>query len=178
MKNILLSAALLSITSLPVLAEQTSKTYDVKRGSAQSYSISQTEQLGNFRAVMSSGSGLLGLGLTLDQLVLEGTIKGALNPNFTLNHTFVNKDRTGVIYTANDSITNIFAGDFTCQNGTGSTPFEIEETLNIVAGTGIYANIEQGSYIVLKGVINNCPSLPNYGQNNFDVVGGSISFTQ
>lgn len=174
MKKTLISAALLSLTSSYALAENTTKTYDVKRGFAETFSVSQTEQLGKFKAVLKR---IKGDKHYKRRLVLEGVIKGLLNPNFTLNHTFVNKKRTGVIYTTNDSIT-ILAGDPTCENGTGSTPWEVEETLNLVAGTGIYAGIEQGSFILLKGVINNCPFLPEYGQNTFEVVGGSITFNQ
>ncbi|XPF95753.1 hypothetical protein ACM9HF_06970 [Colwellia sp. RE-S-Sl-9] len=176
MKKTLVGATLLSLTSFYVLADNTTKVFEVKRGFAKTFSVSQTEQLGKFKAVLKSRRD--GGELSAEKLVLKGTIKGILNSNFTLNHTFVNKERTGVLYTANDSMTNILAGDATCENGTGSIPFEIEETLHLVAGTGIYAGIEQGSFILLKGVINNCPSLPEYGQNTFEVVGGSVIFTQ
>lgn len=175
MKKVVVGAALLSLTSFYVLADNTTKTYDVKHGFAKTFSVSDKDQLGKFKAILKRVKGAKHY---KRKLVLEGEIKGVLNSNFTLNHTFVNKKRTGVLYTANDSITNILAGDPTCESGTGSTPWEIEETLHIVAGTGIYADIEQGSFILLKGVINNCPSLPEYGQNTFEVVGGSITFNQ
>lgn len=178
MKKLLISAALLSITSLSALAEystQNTVTYNVKRGFAETFSTSKTEQLGKFRAVLKP---IRGSRFYARKLVLAGVIKGVLNPNFTLNHSFVNKGRTGVLYTENDTITTIYAGNPTCENGTGTIPLEVEETLNIVVGTGIYADIEPGSFILLRGVINNCPSLPEFGQNNFDVVGGTVTFIQ
>ncbi|WP_441002365.1 hypothetical protein [Pseudocolwellia agarivorans] len=181
MKKTLISAALLSLTSFAALAHNSTQTYDVVRGSAETFSVSQTEQLGKFRAVLMTNRGswhhrtsrFNRLGL-----VLDGVIKGVLNPDFTLTHSFVNNNRTGVLYTEHDSITTIFAGDPTCQNGTGSTPFEVEEILNIVGGTGIYADVEAGSFMVLRGVINNCPSLPAYGQNTFEIIDGSVTFAQ
>jgi len=72
----------------------------------------------------------------------------------------------------------VYTGDPTCEDGAGNLPFKVEETLHIVAGTGIYAGVEPGGFIVLKGVINNCPSLAKFGQNNFEVVGGSVTITQ
>jgi len=178
MKKLLVSVALLSVSSLSALAGDKindSVTYDVKRGFAETFSVSQSEQLGNFRVVLKPISGS---DFDLDKLVLKGISKGLLNADSTLNHTLVNKERTGVLYTANDSITMVYTGDSTCENGAGNIPFEVEETLNIVAGTGIYAGVEPGGVIVLKGVINNCPSLAEFGQNNFDVVGGSVTITQ
>jgi len=187
MKKLLIGGALLSVASFTTLAEnytETSTTYNVKRGFAETLSVTPTEQLGKFRAVLKlpRDSGFYYGRKHSDKpkrkLVLAGAIKGVLNPDFTLNHTFVNKDRTGALYTQNDTITQIYAGDPTCANGTGSVPFTVEETLYIVAGTGIYANVEPGSFLLLEGVINNCPSLPEFGQNDFEVVGGSITFSQ
>jgi hypothetical protein len=157
------------------LAHSTTKTFDVKRGFAETFSISQSEQLGKFKAVLK----LVNSSKKENRrLVLKGAIKGVLNPDFTLTHSFVNNDRTGVIYTAHDTITNFIAGDPTCENGTGSTPFEVEEILHIVAGTGVYADIEAGSFILLRGVVNNCPSLAEYGQNTFEVIGGTVTFSK
>lgn len=177
MKKLLVSVALLSMSSLSVLAVEKTHdtvTYDVKRGFAETFSVSQFEQLGKFRVVLKP---IRGAGFDRDKLVLKGISKGLLNADFTINHTLVNKERTGVLYTANDTITMVYTGDPTCENGAGNIPFEVEETLYIVAGTGIYAGIEPGGFIVLKGVINNCPSLATFGQNNFDVVGGSVTIT-
>jgi hypothetical protein len=179
MKKTIISAALLSLTTFAALANNSTQTYDVVRGSAETFSVSQTEQLGQFRAVLMLNRGSWyqrGSRFSRLGLVLDGVIKGVLNPDFTLTHSFVNNNRTGVLYTAHDSVTTIFAGDPTCQNGTGSTPFEVEEILNIVAGTGIYADVEAGSFMILRGVINNCPSLPEYGQNTFEIIDGSVTF--
>ena len=60
MKKLLVSVALLSVSSLSALAgEKTndSVTYDVKRGFAETFSVSQSEQLGNFRVVLKPISG-------------------------------------------------------------------------------------------------------------------------
>ena len=178
MKKLLVSAALLSLYSISAFAAETTEntiTYNAKNGFSETFSVSQSEQLGKFRVVLKplKESGFRGGNLTL-----VGLTKGYLNPDFTINHTFVNKDRSGVLYTENDTITAVYTGDPTCENGAGAVPFEVEETLNIVAGTGDYAGIEPGSFIVLKGVINNCPSLPEFGQNNFEVVGGTVRITQ
>ena len=149
MKKTLISTILLSLTSTGALAHSTTKTFDVKRGYAETFSISQSEQLGQFKAVLKLVDGSR---RHKNKLILQGAIKGVLNSDFTLAHSFVNYDRSGVIYTMNDSIINFIAGDPTCENGTGSTPFEVEEILNIVAGSGVYADIEAGSFILLKGV--------------------------
>jgi hypothetical protein len=178
MKKLLVSVALLSMSSLSAFAvEKTNDTvtYDVKRGFAETFSVSQFEQLGKFRVVLKP---IRASDFDRDKLVLNGISKGLLNADFTINHTLVNKERTGVLYTENDTITMVYTGDPTCENGLGNIPFEVEETLYILAGTGIYAGVEPGSFIVLKGVINNCPSLAEFGQNNFDVVGGSVTITQ
>lgn len=177
MKKLLISAALVCITSLSAVATeavQITTEYDVKRGFAETLSVSQTDQLGKFRVVLNPVEG----SADNSRLILAGVLKGVLNPDFTLNHTMVNKDRTGVLYTAGDSITMVYGGDPTCEGGTGTTPFEVEETLYIVAGTGEYSGIQPGSYIVVKGTVNNCPSLPEYGRNDFEVIGGSVIFTQ
>jgi len=177
MKKLLVSIALLFITSLSTLAEEVETTviYKAKRGFAETLSVSETEQLGKLRIVLKP---IRGSNPHQSKIILSGVIKGTLNADFSLNHTFVNKDRTGVLYTANDTITMVYAGDPTCENGKGTVPFEVEETLNIVAGSGIYAGVEPGSIIELNGIINNCPSLPEYGQNNFYVVGGTVIITQ
>ena len=150
---------------------QYSGTYTVKKGYTESLSVSQTEQLGKIRVVLKIVNHS---NHTKDKIVIDGIMRGILNPDYTLTHTLVNNDRTGAIYTAGDSITAIYAGDPTCADGI--TPFKIEETLTLVAGSGIYSGIQYGSFIVLKGVVNNCPLTPEYGINNFEVIGGSVKF--
>ena len=199
MKKVLLSTALLSITSLSAVGHETTVTYEAKKGFAETLSVSQTEQLGIFKLVLKPVKGTnyhkngnskhhknkssnhrkgKGSNHHNDIIVIKGAMKGALNPDFTINHTLVNTDRTGALYTANDTITMVYGGDPTCDNGTGTTPFEVEETLYIASGTGVYSGIEPGSYIEVYGVINNCPSLPEYGQNNFEIIGGVVTITQ
>lgn len=170
MKKALISGlCILSVNSFA----GTTNSYDVKQGYAKTSVVSETEQLGVFSLIIKS-----------DQkekrkksktIRINGVIRGILDPStFTLTHTFVNHSRTGTLITAGDSITNIYSGDPSCANG--SVPFSIEETLFIVAGTGIYADVEAGSYVTVDGVVNNCPDSPNYLQNNFTVTGGSITF--
>ncbi|ARD43201.1 hypothetical protein [Colwellia sp. PAMC 21821] len=178
MKKLLVSAALLSLSSVSTFAAETTENtvvYEAKLGFAETLAVSQAEQLGRYRIVLKP---IKGSEFKAGNLIAVGIARGLLNPDFTANHIFINKDRTGALYTENDAITAIYAGDPTCDNGTGTVPFEVEETLNFVAGTGIYAGIEPGSFIVMKGVINNCPSLPEFGQNNFEVVGGTVRITQ
>ena len=57
MKKTIISAALLSLTSFAALANNSTQTYDVVRGSAETFSVSQTEQLGKFRAVLMPNRG-------------------------------------------------------------------------------------------------------------------------
>ena len=178
MKKLLVSAALLSLSSGSAFAAGTTENtivYEAKSGFSETLAVSQTEQLGRYRIVLKP---IVGSKFKAGNLIAVGISRGLLNPDFTANHTFVNKDRTGVLYTEGDAFTAIYAGDPTCNNGAGTIPFEVEETLNFVAGTGIYAGIESGSFIVMKGVINNCPSLPEFGQNNFEVVSGTVRITQ
>lgn len=158
----------LCILSLHAFAtDNISGTFDVKRGFSETMSVSQTEQLGRFKFVMKDENNT--------KLKIKGTIRGVLDPTtFSLSHTAVNKERTGTMITAGDSITNILGGDPSCANG--SEPFQVEEILFIVAGTGIYSNVEAGSFITVEGVINNCPGLPNFLQNNFSVTGGTVTF--
>jgi hypothetical protein len=98
-------------------------TYDVKRGFAGKFSVFQFEQLGKFRIVLKP---IRGSDFDRDQFVLKGFSKGLLNTDFTINHTFVNKKYTGVLYTENDTIIMIYNGDPTCENGAGNIAFEVE----------------------------------------------------
>ena len=142
----------------------------MKKGFAETLSVSETEQLGKVRVVLKSDNPSSHL---KKKVVIAGTLRGILKEDSTLAHTLVNKSRTGAIYTDGDSITAVYAGDPSCVSG---VPFEIEETLSIVAGSGIYSKLQYGSYIVVKGVVNNCPTLPEYGRNDFEVIGGSLTF--
>jgi len=164
MKNILISS--LCLLSLNCFANITG-TYDIKRGFAETHSISQLEQLGKYRLVMKDAN--------RNKLKIKGIMRGKFDPSTqTSSHTLVNTERTGTLITAEDFFTNIYAGDPVCANGV--VPFEVEERLNIVSGTGIYAGVQPGSYIIVQGVINNCPCYDNFLQNDFSVTGGVITF--
>lgn len=164
MKKILISS--LCFLSLNSVANVTG-VYDVKRGFAETLSISQTEQLGNYKIIMKD--------INNNKLKIRGLLRGILDPlTQTLTHTFINKERTGTLITNGDSITNVYRGDPICANGT--TNFHIEETLYIVAGTGVYSEVQEGSYIIVDGVINNCSDSRGFLQNDFNVIGGLITF--
>ena len=168
MKSIIIT--LVCLVSFSASA-QYSGAYTVKKGFSESLSVSQTEQLGKMRVVLKSEKHS---SHSKNKIVIAGTLRGILIPeNGTLTHTLVNKARTGAIYTDGDTIEVVHAGDLICASG---TPFVIEEKLFIVGGSGIYAGIQYGSYIDVKGVVNNCPGLPEYGRNDFEVIGGSIYF--
>jgi len=164
MKKVLISS--LCLLSFNCFANITG-TYDVKRGFAETHSISQLEQLGKYRFVMKDAN--------RNKLKIKGIMRGKFDPlTQTSSHTLVNIERTGTLITAGDSFTNIYGGDPVCANGV--VPFEVEERLNIVSGTGIYAGVQPGSYIMVEGVINNCPCNGNFLQNDFSVTGGIVTF--
>lgn len=146
--------------------------YNATGGFAETLAVSPTEQLGQFRLVLRAqnwGSA------SVRRIRLKGVIRGVLDPaTLTLSHTLVNHDRTGAIFTVGDQITQVFAGDPTCANG--SVPFQIEETLNIAAGTGEFANIQPGGWVKVVGTVNNCPGLPGFGRNDFEVTDGFVTF--
>jgi len=166
----LIICILASLLSFSAFA-QYSGEYSVKKGYTESLLVSETEQLGKIRVVLKNTNHSKH---KKSKIVINGIIRGILNPDYTLTHTLVNKDRTGVIYTAGDTITEIYAGDPICSDGI--TPFKIEETINLVAGSGIYSGVQYGSFIILKGVVNNCPMSPEYGISDFEVIGGSVYF--
>lgn len=164
MKKVLIcSFCLLSFNS----AADVTGVYDVKRGFSETLSISQTEQLGEYKIIMKD--------INHNKLKIKGLSRGIFDPSTqTLSHTFINTERTGTLITSGDSITNIYGGDPICANGV--TNFQVEETLNIVAGTGIYSGVQEGSYIIIDGVINNCAVSSNFLQNDFIITGGLITF--
>jgi len=164
MKKVLIAS--LCLLSLNSVANVTG-VYEVKRGFAETLSISETEQLGKYKFIMKDANN--------NKLKIKGSLRGILDPlTQTLSHTLVNADRTGTLITGGDSVTNVYGGDPVCANGV--THFQVEETLYIVAGTGVYSGVQAGSYIVVDGVIGNCVASRGYLQNNFTVTGGMITF--
>lgn len=164
MKKVLISS--LCLLSLNGFANVTG-VYDVKRGFAETLSISQTEQIGKYKIIMRD--------INNNKLKIRGTLRGILDPSTqTLSHTLVNKERTGTLITRGDSVTNIYSGDPICANG--ATHFQVEETLHIVAGTGVFSGVQEGSYIIVDGVIKNCAASRGFLQNDFIVRGGQITF--
>lgn len=164
---------ILAVSLISTLAfAQHSGDYNVVRGNAKTFAISQTNQLGSFRLVLKS----VDKQSVERKIKLKGSIHGTINPNQTLNHVLVNKERTGAIYTMGDTITNPFlgTGDPACANGTEH--WQIEETLYVAFGTGEFQNIVPGSTVVVHGTVGNCPNVIGFGRNDFQVVGGSISF--
>ena len=164
---VVLSLSLVSATANAV----TPGTYTAITGFAKTLSVTETEQLGYFRVILINSNPAI---TRKRHIELKGVMKGLLNPDYSLSHTFVNKKRKGVMYTAGDSITQVYAGDPYCSDNV--TPFKDQQTLTIVAGTGKYSNVLPGSTIVVTGTINNCPNLSKYGRNNFEVTGGTVTF--
>lgn len=176
-----LSIAALSLGLVSTSASaETQGTYTATKGFSKTLSISEKDQLGRFLIILENdqpknkNSNKKKNRNKSNRIILGGISIGSLNDDFTLNHTFINKRRNGVLYTAGDSITQIYAGDPYCSDTV--TPFEVQETLIIVAGTGKYSNVQPGSTIVVRGTINNCINSKNYGHNDFKVIGGTVTF--
>ena len=105
-----------------------------------------------------------------EEITVEGVFRGAFNMNFAIDHTFLNKNRTGAMYTQNDVLIPT-QGDNFCASG---VPLAGTEELNFVSGIGEYAALQTG-VIYVKGVINNCFGEPEFLQNNFEVESGKGS---
>ncbi|WP_152486090.1 hypothetical protein [Methylohalobius crimeensis] len=84
-------------------------------------------------------------------LRMSGTFRGTITeqPNecggITLNHIFMDKDMEGTISTNNDVGCPI--------GGDGVNTLEIEETLHVAQGTGIYEGLVPGGTITLTGTL-------------------------
>lgn len=109
------------------------------------------------------------------KITIKGVFGGEYDPTSgTLSHVFTNKNRTGALYTQQDLFLPI-EGDPLCASG---VPMIGTEQLNFVAGTGIFANLASGT-LYAQGVVNNCPSIDKFMQNDFGVSTnkGSLTFT-
>ncbi len=97
---------------------------------------------------------------------LRGTLRGIVNPvDFSAKHTIVGDDRNYIIRSEGDQLFPI-SGDPYCTTG---EPMKVQEQVNLVSGTGTYSNLTSGT-IMLKGTINNCPHLEDFGKNDFQVI--------
>jgi len=173
-KNALgITALTLGFVSVSVNAETKEGTYTAVKGFAETLAVTENDQIGHFRLVLVDKNSEIRKGKR-KRVIIKGVIKGLLTDEFAISHTLVNKDRTGVLYTSGDYISNIYAGDPFCSDSV--TPFEIQETLIIVAGTGEYSNVLPGSTIIVEGVINNCPGSADFGLNNVEITGGTVTF--
>ncbi|NTS75439.1 hypothetical protein HR060_01055 [Catenovulum sp. SM1970] len=109
------------------------------------------------------------------RVVVRGSFKGDFDLNtMTSSHTLMDKERTGAIYTSGDFIIPT-QGDLLCSGG---QILKGTEQLNLVAGTGQFAQLESGT-ILLNAEIHNCPGQEGFGQNNLEVIPrqGSVTFT-
>ncbi|MCW8108376.1 hypothetical protein OPS25_07700 [Alteromonas ponticola] len=97
---------------------------------------------------------------------MQGTLRGQVNPlDFTARHTMVGDSRSYIIRSEGDVLFPI-SGDPFCSTG---EPMQVREQVNLVSGSGTYANLTSGS-IMLEGIINNCPHLEDFGKNDFKVI--------
>ncbi|WP_026180034.1 hypothetical protein [Hahella ganghwensis] len=106
-------------------------------------------------------------------MLVHGLVQGKVDPaTFLAQHVLVNSDRTGIVYTQNDSIIPT-SGDMFCSTG---QPMKAMETINPVQGTGVYSHLEGGE-LKLSATINNCPGTEGFGNNNMTVkTSGYIKF--
>lgn len=105
---------------------------------------------------------------------VEGLVAGEIDPaTLLVSHKLLDDDHNYTLRSANDFFVPQ-SGDLFCSTG---TPLVIQEQINLVKGTGIYANLSEGT-IMLNGVINNCPTLPDFGKNVLEVIPyqGSVTF--
>ena len=106
-----------------------------------------TTQAGIFRIVLRNNKAPIGE----RRLIISGTFRGLITeqPNdcggATLSHVLMDKDMAGTLSTE---------GDAACPTGgDGINTLEVVETLNIVAGSGIYEGVEPGGTVTLTGTL-------------------------
>ena len=102
------------------------------------------------------------------KLVIKGEFTGVMNmANMTVDHTMVNKDKSGTLYTQGDFLIPS-QGDAVCSSG---VPLAGVEQVNFVAGSGEYQNLISGT-IFLAAEVNNCPGTQGFLRNQFSVIKG------
>lgn len=141
--------------------------YVPKGGYAESQSYSPTEQLGQYRLLLTRKDSFRETRRTkhraLHRVMLKGPFKGAQNEDLTLNHVLGTEDRKGFIFTAGDT----FIPDEITPCDDNRVILEGSEILYPVAGTGIFAGLIEGGSVIVKGTINTCTGL-----NDFEVLSG------
>jgi hypothetical protein len=168
-RNLALLGSLLAAVGLTptLLAEEKGALdgcYVQVGGYAESASYSPTEQLGQYRLLLTRKEGCRHRHRALNRVVLKGPFKGAQNDDLTLNHVLGTEDREGLIFTAGDTF---FPDAITPCNDVGGVILEGSEIIYPVAGTGIYAGLTEGGSITVRGTINTCTGL-----NDFEVLSG------
>ena len=107
------------------------------------------------------------------RLVIRGEFTGVMDMNtMTLNHTLVNEDKSGTMYSQGDFLIPE-QGDGICSTG---VPLLGIEQVNLVSGTGEFKDLVAGT-LYFDAKVNNCPEQEGYLQNQFDVVVGSGELT-
>ena len=173
MKKLILTTGLLALTSISQAATFTGELdgiYKVVDGYIQTKevgSLDRPEQLGSMTIYLLRKNWT---SLSLPEqyrvrrlLVIEGQLRGLVDPaTFMAQHVVVNDDSSGVLYTQNDFLIPV-SGDPFCSSG---TPIRGKEIVNLVQGTGEYANLENGE-LHLQAEVNNCPGMNNFGINFF-----------
>lgn len=142
--------------------------YVPKRGFAASI-CTDTEacstQSGVYRIVLRNNQAPIGE----RRLVISGTFQGAITgktnecyggaEGMTLSHLLVDKSLEGTLATSSDVACPV--------GGDGVTTLEVQETMNLESGSGIYGGLLQGGEVVLNGTLD-----LTTGINTFSVVPG------
>ena len=103
---------------------------------------------------------------TYQRINMSGVLTGTVSlQTGKAAHVFVNKSRSGVMYSADDTLIPT-AGDFLCFTG---VPLTGVEEIKLIEGTGEYSGLVGGS-IFVDGVVNMCPWHEDYRKNTFVVV--------
>jgi len=173
MKKLVLTTGLLALASTSQATPYTGKldgTYKVVDGYIQTKEIGspeRPEQLGTMKIYLIREN-WPSLSLTEKYqvrkiLMIEGQVRGLVDPaTFLTQHVAVNDDSSGVLFSNNDVLTPV-SGDPFCSTG---VPIKGSETVNLVRGTGEYANLEDGE-LHLQAEVNNCPGMTDFGINFF-----------
>ncbi|OZG71789.1 hypothetical protein BTA51_19360 [Hahella sp. CCB-MM4] len=160
--------AFATITNAGYLSGELDGTYRPMLGSITTteIGITQPEQLGRFTVFLERENWTK---LPDEErvrirryMLVYGLVRGKVDTStFLAQHVLVNDERTGTVYTQDDSIVPI-SGDMFCSTG---EPMRAIETINPVQGTGEYANLE-GGQLKLSVIVYNCPGTKNFGNNN------------
>ncbi|WP_448549965.1 hypothetical protein [Thalassotalea fusca] len=153
--------------------------YVTKKGWAKTFETARMElgdsprQQGRYRIVLVKEDwhalSLEEKATTHRRITISGVITGTVSlQTGKASHVLVNKSRTGVIYSADDTLIPE-AGDFFCSQG---VPLTGVEEIKVTEGSGDFANLTGGS-IFVEGVVNMCVGDSDYRKNTFTIIPGA-----